>query len=273
MANTKKPRIGVTGPVKGGFAAWFFTALSVFISGGVPVRVRPSQPHSINQLNALIVGGGADIDPQTYENDHFLEEYLNETLKNKRKSLLQRVSSFINLLIFPLIFLLRKSFSRKSPQLDKERDLLEFNLVDDAIQKGIPLLGICRGAQLINVYFKGDLYQDIKSFYVEEPHKASVFPVKKVFLKVGSKLARIVGTEELYVNALHHQAVKEVGEGMQVVAEEPNGIVQAIESTTHYFVIGVQWHPEYLITKKIHRRLFHALVERAKAVTSASEAF
>lgn len=272
MLKTKKPYIGVTGPDKGGYAAWFFTALSVWLSGGIPLRIRPSQIKSIDRLQALIVGGGADVDPQTYEQDNFIDEYLHETLKNKRITLSQRIASFIKLLIYPIIFLTRKLFSRKSHGLDKERDLLEFKLVDEAVKKGIPLLGICRGAQLINIYFKGDLYQDIKSFYLEEPHKGGVFPVKKIFLKTGSKLARILGVDELRVNALHHQAVKTVGENIEVVAEEPNGIVQAIESSAHYFIIGVQWHPEYLITQKVHRQIFQSLVERAKAVVQETEA-
>lgn len=272
MQKTKKPHIGITGPNKGGYAAWFFTSLSVWLSGGIPLRIRPSQPKPIERLQALIIGGGADVDPQAYEQDNFIDEYLDATLKNKKITLGQRISSFMGLLIYPIIFLARKLFSRKSQNLDKERDLLEFKLVDEAVKKGIPLLGICRGAQLINVYFKGNLYQDIKSFYLEEPHKDGVFPVKKVFLKTGSKLARILGVDELKVNALHNQAVKTVGDNIQIVAEEPNGIVQAIESSAHYFIIGVQWHPEYLITQKVHRQIFRSLVERAKAVANATEA-
>src|SRR5690606_8655933 len=126
-----------------------------------------------------------------YEDDRFIDEYLNQTLKNKRKSFFKRVFSFINLLIYPLIFILRTFLSRKSSRLDKDRDQLEFNFVNKAVNEGLPILGICRGAQLLNVFFGGDLYKDIRSYYIEEPNRASIFPVKKVFLKSNSKLARM----------------------------------------------------------------------------------
>src|SRR5690606_21585499 len=255
---------GVTGPDKGGFAAWAFTSISIRIAGGKPVRITPSRPRDIQGLQGLIIGGGADVDPQTYQQENFFESYLDETINNKRRSLKSKITSFLKFLIYPLIFLVRKMFSRKGSFLDKERDELEFKLVDQAVKAEIPLLGICRGAQLINVYFKGDLHDDISSFYQEEPNRASIFPVKKVFLKARSKLSRYIGMDELYVNALHRQAVKNVGEGIQIVAQEPNGVVQAIESFQKNFVIGVQWHPEYLLTKASHRKIFKALVTRAK---------
>lgn len=271
MPKNKKPRVGITGPDKGGNAAWIFTSLSIFLAGGIPKRITPSSPQPVEKLQALIIGGGADIDPETYENENFFDSYLDETLNNEKRSFLNRLSSFLRFLIYPIIFLIRRILSRKGKFVDKDRDLLEFNMVDKAVKKGIPLLGICRGAQLINVYFKGDLYEDINSFYQEEPNRASVFPVKKVFLKKGSKLAKLFGEDELFVNALHHQAVKKVGEGIQIVAEEPNGVVQAIESFEHHFIVGVQWHPEYLITRAQHRKIFKALVSNATN-TAASKA-
>lgn len=264
MAQARRPKIGVTGPDKGGFAAWAFTSISIWIAGGKAVRITPSNPRDIEGLQGLIIGGGADVNPQTYQQENFFESYLDETINNKRRSFGSKIASFLKFLIYPVIFLVRKVFSRKQGLLDKDRDELEFNLVDQAVKAEIPLLGICRGAQLINVYFKGDLYDDISSFYQEEPNRASIFPVKKVFLKARSKLARYVEMDELYVNALHRQAVKNVGEGIQVVAQEPNGVVQAIESFRENFIIGVQWHPEYLLTRASHRRIFKALVERAK---------
>lgn len=259
-----KPHIGVTGPDKGGFAAWAFTSISIRLAGGKPVRINPSRPRDIDGLQGLIIGGGADVDPQTYQSENFFDSYLNETINNEKRSFGNRISSFLMFLIYPLIFMVRRIFSRKDSYLDKKRDELEFNLVDQAVKAGIPLMGICRGAQLINVYFKGDLYSDISSFYHEQPNKASIFPVKKVYLKARSKLARYIGADELYVNALHRQAVKTVGQGIQIVAQEPNGVVQAIESFQKNFIIGVQWHPEYLITKADHRKIFKALVESAK---------
>ena len=88
--------------------------------------------------------------------------------------------------------------------------------------------------------------------------------MKRVAIKPQSKLAEILQTTRLRVNALHNQAVQKPGQGIDIVAKEPNQIVQAIESVTEKFVIGVQWHPEYLIQKKIHRRIFKALIKAAQ---------
>lgn len=261
---SRRPKIGVTGPDKGGGAAWFFTALSVWMAGGRPVHIQPSHPHPIEGLDGLIIGGGADVDPNAYEQEDFIDSYLNQTIKNPKYSIFRRIWRFIKMLIYSVIFLIRKLYSRKSHNLDKNRDQLEFHLVDQAIKRGMPVLGICRGAQLINVYFKGDLYKEIEPLYIEHVNRVSIFPVKKVKLKPGSKLAGILKKKELRVNALHHQAVKDPGEGIEIVAREENGVVQAIESSAHRFVIGVQWHPEYLINKKIQRKIFKYLVECAK---------
>lgn len=264
MLKGNRPLIGVTGPDKGGGAAWFFTALSILLSGGNPKRIRPYRPRTIDGLQGLVIGGGADVDPLAYEKEDFIDEYLNKTLYDKRKNLFQRIYSFFRFIIHPIIFLIRRLNSRRSHGLDKDRDELEFNLVDQAIKNKIPLLGICRGAQLINVYFKGDLYQDIETFYIEEPNKTSVFPVKKIYLNKESRLYNILQKDEILVNAIHRQAVKKTGKYILIVATEPNGVVQAIESSLDQFIIGVQWHPEYLINRKSHRNIFKALVQESK---------
>jgi putative glutamine amidotransferase len=269
---SSRPKIGITGPDRGGGAAWFFTALSVWMAGGWPVRIQPSHPRPIADIDGLIVGGGADVDPDAYEQEDFIDAYFRHTINNPKYSLLERIRLFFKNLIYSLIFLIRKIYSRKSHNLDKDRDKLEFHLVDQAIKRGMPVLGICRGAQLINVYFKGDLYKEIEPLYIEHVNRVSIFPVKKVTLKPGSKLAEMIRKKQLKVNALHHQAVKEPGQGIDIVAREENGVVQAIESTEHRFVIGVQWHPEYLINKKNQRKIFKYLVECAKdnCITTAS---
>jgi putative glutamine amidotransferase len=114
------------------------------------------------------------------------------------------------------------------------------------------------------VYFQGTLYKDIRAFYSEKPNRHSIFPVKKAYIQPGSKLSQILKVEELMVNSIHNQAVKKPGEGIEIVAKEFNKVVQSIESVVHDFIIGVQWHPEYLIQKKTHRRLFKALVKASK---------
>jgi len=259
----KRPAIGITGPDKCGKAAWIFTALSVWLAGGRPIHITPSKPRAPNKLHGFVIGGGSDIDPNTYQKENFIDEYLDQTLRDERKSFFKKIGSFFSWLLYPLVFMIRILFSRKSHTLDKERDQLEFGLLHQAVENNLPVLGICRGAQLINVYFKGTLYEDISTFYYEEPNRYSIFPVKKIYVKPDSKLAEILGVKELEVNALHHQAVKKAGNNIEIVAREPNEVVQGIESTAKNFILGVQWHPEYLIQKKRQRRIFKALVEAA----------
>ncbi|KAA6434852.1 gamma-glutamyl-gamma-aminobutyrate hydrolase family protein [Rufibacter glacialis] len=271
--NRNKPTIGITGPDKGGEIAWWFTALGVWLAGGKPVHITPSFPRTADGLQGLIVGGGADVDPQTYQQEAVFKEYLQRTLHHPKKTFFQRVWRFTRWLYYPALFFLRKLFSRK-PQwaLDQARDHLEFQLIDQAVKKNLPVLGICRGSQLLNVYFRGTLYQDIEEFYREEPNPSSIFPVKKVTFLAGSKLAQIMGVQKLKVNALHHQAVQRPGAGLEVVAWEANQMVQGIEHTTRPFLIGVQWHPEYLPRRQEQRRLFQALVQKAKEVHHQIEA-
>lgn len=270
--NRKTPTIGVTGPDKGGVMAWLFTALGVRLAGGKPVRITPARPRTADGLQGLIIGGGADVDPDVYQQEDVLEEYLRRSIHHPRKSLLQRLGRVASKAYYPFLFFMRKLFSRsRGWSLDKARDHLEFQLLDQAVKKGLPVLGICRGSQLLNVYLGGSLHQDISNFYFEEPNPSSVFPVKRVNIKQESRLAEVLGAFRLKVNALHHQAVKEPGENIAVVAWENNGIVQAVEHMGAPFLMGVQWHPEYLPQRPRQRRIFKALVEAARHVHSQIE--
>jgi putative glutamine amidotransferase len=258
------PVIGISGPDTAGEAAWFFSALSVFFSGGWPVRIRPSNTKYFQHVDGLVIGGGADIDPMAYKDKDFVQEYLDKTLQDKKKTLWSRVKLFFSWWYFPFVYFIRKYFSRESSKLDKERDELEFQLIHQAMEKKLPILGICRGSQLINVYFKGDLYQDINRFYYEEPNPRGIFPVKTVYIKDNSKLKQILGLEKLSVNALHHQAVKKTGQGIDIVAREANTLPQGIEHEDHHFVLGIQWHPEFLLFQNRQRNIFKTLVREAK---------
>lgn len=265
--NRNRPTIGITGPDRGGGVAWFFTSLAVWIAGGKPVRITPKRPRTADGLQGLIVGGGADVDPETYQQDDVVEQYLEHTIRKPKQSFFQKAKRATRFIYYPALFFIRKLFSRKKEHgLDRHRDHLEFQLIDQAVKKGLPIMGICRGSQLMNVYFKGTLYQDINTFYLEEPNPSSVFPVKTVHLKPGSKLARVIGAQQIEVNALHNQAVHEPGNNVEIVGREDNDVVQAIENLKQDYVVGVQWHPEYLPQRPQQRRLFQALVQHAKEV-------
>ena len=125
------------------------------------------------------------------------------------------------------------------------------------------MLGICRGAQMINVALGGTLQGNIGSVY-QGRNVRKPLPRKSIRLMPGSRLRMIIGKSRDWVNALHHRAVAVLGRGLQVVARDDHGIVQAIECPTEPFLLGVQWHPEFLVWDSGQQRLYRALVAAAR---------
>lgn len=259
--SSKRPNIAVTGPDKGGRVAWWFTRLALFIGGGRAIWVRPKEGVPDAEIHGLIIGGGADINPERYGQTDLDDLF---TKHGKVTGIRQFFSRLATILFFPLIYLARKLFSTKSARIDNQRDELEFSLLEQALEKGIPVLGICRGAQLINIHLGGTLYSDITNYYTEVPQVMSVWPKKMVQIKRESKLYQLLGYQQVWVNGLHHQAIDTVGSELQIVAHEKNGIVQAIEHDAYPFLLGVQWHPEYMPQIPPQRRIFEALVDEAQ---------
>ena len=259
-AGPRRPRpvIAITGPDKGGGPAWLFTALAVWRAGGRPLRLRPARPHSGCPFDGLVVGGGADVDPKLY-GEAAPEGPGTEAIRQAERRLSQRLIGYA---FYPALWLLRRVFQSHGGGLDVERDRLEKALVHRALDNHCPILGICRGMQLVNVVRGGTLQRDLGEFYVETPRARSLLPVKPVTLEPRSHLADILGDATLWVNALHNHAVFQLGRELRVAGTEKAGVVQAIEAE-HDWCIGVQWHPEYLPQKKRHQRLFHALVRAA----------
>lgn len=143
------------------------------------------------------------------------------------------------------------------------RDEVEMKMLDAFFATGKPILGICRGEQLMNIYFGGTLHQDIleisKCNHDDYAHKD--LGNHAVTLTGGSKLAGIMGRKKLRVNSLHHQAADQVAPKMIAAAISEDGLVEAIEHTEHRFCIGVQWHPEHMVQfSKVQRRIFDAFV-------------
>lgn len=151
-------------------------------------------------------------------------------------------------------------------RIDPERDKLELGLLKAALPAKLPILGICRGSQMINVALGGTLHTDIHEVYVQAPKMRTVLPRKQVTIELDSRLDRILRCNPCLVNALHHQSVDRLGEGLKIAARDESGIVQAIEDDRMPFLLGVQWHPELLVWKRPHQRLFAALALAARDV-------
>ncbi|WP_421718212.1 gamma-glutamyl-gamma-aminobutyrate hydrolase family protein [Algiphilus sp.] len=151
-----------------------------------------------------------------------------------------------------------------APAADPARDRLELALLQQALDSGVPIIGICRGAQLLNVALGGSLYPDIRQRRRYTSNRRSVLPSKKAALRRGSRLARILGRNPVPINSLHHQAVHRLGRGLRTVARDADGITQGIECRGSSLIIGVQWHPEYLPQQRAQRRLIGLLVRRAR---------
>ncbi|MDZ7810629.1 MAG: gamma-glutamyl-gamma-aminobutyrate hydrolase family protein [Arhodomonas sp.] len=157
------------------------------------------------------------------------------------------------------------------PRYDPERDAFESRVIDAALAQGLPLLGICRGAQLLNVYRGGSLHQSLRDRRRATSGRRTLLPVKTLSLVAGTRLARILGNGRIRANSLHDQAIDRLGDGLRVAARDADGIVQAVEvaDPAGAFVIGVQWHPEFLLYGRRQRSIFRALVDAARHSAAA----
>ena len=156
-------------------------------------------------------------------------------------------------------------------ETDKELDAFQLKLAREALDSGLPLLGICRGMQVLNVAAGGTLVQHLESSDVHFPVEARDNPdrrgnsVHAIVLEQGSRLAELVGEGQIPVNSLHHQAARDVPSLLRVVAESPDGVVEALEGPGT-FQIGVQFHPEDLRhTDSRFQSLFDHLVSHSVA--------
>lgn len=260
----RRPRIGITGPDEGGFPAWVAASSAVRAAGGRPMRITPRRGLPREPLDGLLLGGGADVAPDRYEApaDETVapkveQELRHETARGKLRSLAGYAYA-------PAVYLFRRLLSVKLGGLDHARDELELALLAQADEDGAPVLGICRGAQLMNVFRGGTLHRDLSSFYAEAPNPWTVFPRKWITIDPASRLARALGVTRCRVNSLHRQAVDDLGGPLAAVAREDNGVVQAVEGEGASFFVGVQWHPEYLPQRPEQRCLFRAFVDEAE---------
>ncbi len=166
--------------------------------------------HYARHLDGLVLQGGADVAPQTYS----------------------------------------EAPTRPEWSGDRARDVYELELLHEFVDAGKPVLGVCRGCQLINVAFGGTLYQDVVTNLPEAmAHVQDIYDAHQHAIRfpAGSSLGKMFGhVERPIVNSIHHQAVKELGRDIRVEAySEPDGIVEAIRYERANFVMGLQWHPEF----------------------------
>lgn len=204
-------------------------------AGGVPVPLPPqlsaaSLEQLVDGLHGLLLTGGGDVDPALFgETPH-------HTLYDVAPS----------------------------------RDTLETSALNLALRRRLPVLAVCRGIQVLNVALGGSLHQDVGSDPgTQIPHSQTEprdQPTHKVKVAPRSRLAETLGTDELEVNSMHHQAIKRLGRGLTAVAWAPDQVIEGAElDDPTRFVLGVQWHPEELVGhSEPARRLFAALVAAAR---------
>ena len=240
----KAPVIGITGNVSEGnlsLLSGYFK--SIVAAGGIPMVIPPYEDtglmiEMLNRIDGLLLSGGADINPL------FLQEEPAEALHN----------------------------------INPWRDRQELLLVRLAANRQIPILGICRGIQVMTAALGGTLYQDIDTQMDGKHIKHSqdldrAYASHTVNLEPDSILASLFQTEKLAVNSFHHQAVKEPAPGFRVTARATDGVIEAVESTEYKSMLGVQWHPECFIVNQDEYMLplFNWLIGEANSFSAAKE--
>lgn len=204
-------------------------------AGGAVVLLPPQHvdhllaARVVSGLDALVVTGGVDVDPDRYGQEPHP--------------------------------------TTDAPRTD--RDVWELALLDQAWKTGVPVLAICRGHQLLNVFLGGTLHQHLPDVVDHERHgpAPATYGTTSVRTLPGTRLAAILGDGEVDVQCHHHQAVDEVADGLVVSARAGDGTVEAVEMPGDRFVVGVQWHTE---EDGHDRRLTAALVDAARARTGES---
>lgn len=244
QAAPKQPLIGIScGVSKGKTSLKLEYVEAVRQAGATPVLI-PAMTDSLalrdllSRLDGVILSGGEDVAPA----------YYGETPHEK----LETVNDY--------------------------RDTYDFMVAGIAHEMNLPMLGICRGVQLLNVYFGGTLYQDIPS---QRPdwnllHRARVKgdkPLHKVLIEPDSQLAKMFGVTEINANTSHHQAVKKVAPGFRIVARAADGTHEGIESIEGLPVWGVQFHPEgmYADGNSVALNVFKAFVQQTKRVNKKNQ--
>jgi putative glutamine amidotransferase len=191
--------------------------------------VTPVSPAS-RPFDALLLGGGGDVDPARYG---------------------------------------RTPLGNGTLEIDPERDRIDFELFEEARRTGAPVLGICRGLQVVNVALGGTLVQDIPAERPSEVVHARSQEEKTrldhtVSVAPRTRFAALAAAPEVRVNSRHHQAIETLAPGLSISGTSPDGLPEAVESAKGGWVLAVQWHPENLVGDPVSRRLFSDFVRAAR---------
>jgi putative glutamine amidotransferase len=213
---------------------------AVRTAGGLPVILAPVRTGAVDalldRLDAVCLSGGPDLHPHHYGAPEHAE------------------------------------LGPTEPELDR----FELALARRAMARGLPILAICRGMQVMNVARGGTLHQHLPDLGGEIDHRQSVAQATghEVQLLADSRLAKLLGRPRLKVNTYHHQGIDELGDGLRVVGHSWDGVAEAIESISTQFAFGVQWHAEALVERPEQLALFEGLVragsERAQRTPEAA---
>lgn len=230
------PLIGITTSsqmLAGSFCLSRLYVEAVRSAGGVPVLIPAGEPDSstiLSRLDGLILSGGGDLDPEIYNGRSHVTIY----------------------------------------NVDRERDRSEISLAQLILSTNIPVLGICRGLEVLVVATGGSLIPHLPDEVGEVViHRAeqSLAAEHSVKMAANSRLAEIVGATELNVFSWHHQAAKIVPQEWNVTAQAADGVIEALEHKHHPWAIALQWHPELAIHAPLQQRIFQAFVHAASTKT------
>ena len=223
-----RPVIAITGPQRDAIGPRILVALAIRFYGGCPLQLRPGDEQRNLEYHGVVVTGGHDVEPVLYAAEPEIE-----------------------------------------PNYDTARDALEIAVINDALDRKLPLLGICRGNQLLNICRGGTLHQDLRSRRRQTSNRRTILPIKTLCITAepetgNSVLATLFGHGRSRINSLHNQGIDRVGDGLVVTGLDLDGIVQVIEDPSRDFLLGVQWHPEFLLYLRRQRALFQEIVRYAK---------
>lgn len=206
--------------------------------GGLPLLIPILQTYDednikniVDKIDGLLLTGGEDIHPKFYKMGDF---------PNEEHALMKR---------------------------DPKRDSFELALLKEAFNKKIPILGICRGHQLLNIFFGGSLLNDIETTIQSSiNHLASLDDKTQLIHHVGieknSFLYQIYQKEDLLVNSFHHQCIDRIAKGFEIIAESEDRVIEGMRYKGPEWIVGIQWHPEMLYKKyEIHGRIFKAFIK------------